>query len=421
MNSFFQGCSRPRGSRRGGPPRRLRAFARCAAIERGEAPLLRIAAVLLLPLALACFGPSTAVAADRAIRTLPDPLVLASGAKVRGLEDWPARRAEMRNLLLRDEYGDVPPPPASIHTETLDSGPLFDGAARMEHFALSWPEAAGFRMECGLITPTTPGPHPVIIAIDPAWEPQVRATARQVIARSYALAGLKYHDVDPDNGRRDVGIYPYYPKCPWRSLAAWAWAASRLADYLVTRTDIDRTRMAVTGHSRCGKAALLAGALDDRFALVAPHCSGTGGASLYRVQNAGSETLDLITRPNRFHYWFLPAFRSFAGREDSLPFDQHFLHALVAPRTLLVLQARDDHWANPRGAWAACVATLPVYRMYHVEDRLAYSIRPGGHDTTPGDWETLMDFADVVFRRAGLHNGSVVRGEGLLKAPAGLP
>jgi dienelactone hydrolase len=384
-------------------------------------PCRWIVAGVLFSLMLTSFGASAALAADQAIDATPDPLVFASGVRVRGVLDWAARRAEMRALLLKHEYGEVPPSPASIHVAVLDSAPLFDGTARMEHFALSWAEAARFRMECGLITPATPGPHPVIVAIDPVWQPHVRATARQVIARGYAFAGLKYHDVDADNGRRDVGIYPYYPQCQWRSIAAWAWAASRLADYLVTRPEIDRAHMVITGHSRCGKAAILAGALDDRFALVAPHCSGTGGAALYRVQNAGCETLDAITRPDRFHYWFAPDLRKYAGQENTLLFDQHFLQALIAPRAFLSIEACDDRWANPRGAWAACAAALPVYKMHQAQERLAFAIHPGGHDPTSSDWATLLDFADTVFRGAAQRNPNILRGEDVLKEPAGLP
>ncbi len=381
----------------------------------------RVVVVALVLSPVFCLSPLGSRAKGDEVIVSPNVLTAASGARVRGLNDWPARRAELRERLLEDEYGDVPPAPTEVHATLLDSKLLFEGTARLEHFKLSWAEAPRFSVECGLIAPTTAGSHPVILAIDPVWQDHVRATAQQVVARGYVLAGLKYHDVDPDTGQRDVGIYPSYPDYSWRSIAAWAWAASRLVDYLVTRPEIDRKQIGVTGHSRCGKAAILAGALDDRFALVAPHCSGTGGAALYRVRNAGCETLAMITQPDRFHYWFVPGLRAYADREDSLPLDQHFLHALVAPRAFLSLEAQEDRWANPRGAWAACVAALPVFRLFDAEDRVAYAIRPGGHDPVPADWETLMDFADTIFRGSKLQNPAILRGKDLCKAPASLP
>jgi dienelactone hydrolase len=378
-------------------------------------------AILVLLLAGCCFGPETTIDAGAETSVSPDPLVFNSGEAVRDPSAWPARRAEMRTLVIEGEYGAMPPPPGVVRAEPIDAQLRFDNSAKAEHFALSWPEAPGFRMECGLIVPTTPGPHPVIVAVDPVWQPHVEPTARQVLARGYALAGLKYHDVDPDKGERNAGIYPHYPEYRWGSIAAWAWAASRLIDYLVTRPEIDATHIVITGHSRCGKAAILAGALDERIALVAPHCSGAGGAALYRVHNRGSETLALITQPDRFHYWFVARLREYADREDRLPFDQHFLHALIAPRAFLSLEGQDDRWANPRGAWAACVAAIPVYRMHGAEDRLAYHIRPGGHDMTAGDWQTLLDFADTIFLGKALPAAGVLRGSALSDEPPGLP
>ena len=209
----------------------------------------------------------------------------------------------------------------------MDSVELFDGAARMEHFALSWPEAPGFRMECGLILPTIPAPFPVIVAIDPVWQPHVHPTARQVIARGYAFAGLKYHDIDPDTGKQNAGIYPHCPEHRFGSIAAWAWGASRLIDNLVERPEIDRLpRRCSTGPFRdAAKRRSLAGALDDRAAIVAPHCSGTGGGALYRIRNANCETLGMITEPKHDSIiGFYPVSVHMPRHEDTLPFDQHF-------------------------------------------------------------------------------------------------
>ena len=193
-------------------------------------------------------------------------------------------------------------------------------------------------------------------------------------------------------------MFPFYPDCDGGSLALWAWAAMRVADHLCTRDDIDASQMTVTGHSRCGKAALLAGALDERFALVAPHASGAGGAGSFRIQPAGVETLYSITKPERYACWFHPRLRGFAGKEYRLPFDQHFLQALVAPRALLSMEALGDQWSNPLGTQQTFRAALPVFRFLGVGNKAALWFREGGHEVVPEDWTALLDYADIIFK-----------------------
>ncbi len=339
---------------------------------------------------------------DFPVRTeLPDPLVLNNGERVIKKEDWPRRRGEIIALLLDYEYGHLPPPPDNLCAESIETKPALDGKAVATTFVLAMGPEPRFRMHCGLLLPAAGGPKfPVIIAIDPVWQEHVIPTAAQVIARGYAFAGFLYHDVDNDNADRSDGVYPFYPGYDWATLAAWAWGCMRLTDYLCTLEAIDRERMAVTGHSRTGKAALLAGALDERIALTAPHCSGAGGSGSFRIQPKGVETLALITDPARFHYWFHPRLAGFAGREDRLPFDQHFLKALTAPRALLSMEARADTWANPQGAQQTNLAAAPVFAFLGANENIAFFCRDGGHDMLPEDWGALLDFADHLFKGA---------------------
>jgi len=329
---------------------------------------------------------------------LPDPFMMNSGQRVSTLEDWKQRRAEITEMLLHYEYGHLPPAPTSMAVEEETVRDAFDGKAKVHEFVLRMNGKDGFSMHAGVIIPTSGGPKfPVIVAVNPVYGKHNEPTARQVIERGYAFAGFAYHDVDNDKDDRSVGIYPFYPQCDGGSLAVWAWGAMRVADYLSTRNDIDMSKVAVTGHSRCGKAALLAGALDERFALVAPHASGSGGAGSFHIQPKGVETLDMITQPKRFHYWFSPRLREFKGREDRLPFDQHFLKALVAPRGLLCVIGLGDVWANPLGTQQTNLAALPVFEFLNAKDKEALWFRDGGHDEEARDWDALCDFADFVF------------------------
>ena len=332
------------------------------------------------------------------LNELPDPFLLRDGGRVSTPGEWEKRRAEIGEMLLHYVYGHPPPAPASVSVENETVRDVFDGKARAHEFVLRMDGADGFSMRAGVIVPTSGGPKfPVVVAVHPVFGKRNEETARLVTGRGYAFAGFEYHDVDDDKGGRSAGIYPFYPNSDGGSLIMWAWGAMRMADYLATRDDIDLSKMAVTGHSRCGKAALLAGALDGRFALTAPHASGAGGSGSFRIQPRGAETLDFITRPGRFPYWFSPRLRGFVKKEDRLPFDQHFLKALVAPRALLDVIGLEDLWANPEGTQQTHLAALPVFEFLGAGDRVSLWHRDGGHDEEPRDWTALLDFADFVF------------------------
>ena len=165
------------------------------------------------------------------------------------------------------------------------------------------------------------------------------------------------------------------------------------------------------GHSRGGKAALWAGAEDERFALVVSNESGEGGAALSRRQFG--ETVERLT--TTFPHWFAANYSGFARREDALPIDQHMLLALVAPRLLYVASADEDLWSDPRGEFLSLAGASPVYGLWGdrairpgdmpaldrplVVDRRAYHVRSGGHNLTPYDWDRFADFADQRWPR----------------------
>ncbi len=161
----------------------------------------------------------------------------------------------------------------------------------------------------------------------------------------------------------------------------------------------------MVGHSRLGKTALLAGAFDERIALVIPHQAGCGGSAPSRGKVG--ESVKQIN--NGFPHWFNGAFKEFNDQPDRLPFDQNCLAALVAPRPMLFSNAVEDTWANPEGQFQVLLATDPVYRFLGVEglgakampepgklldSRLGYYLRPGKHSMTKEDWKVFLDFAD---------------------------
>jgi cephalosporin-C deacetylase-like acetyl esterase len=188
---------------------------------------------------------------------------------------------------------------------------------------------------------------------------------------------------------------------------AWAWGVHRAVDYLSQHPDLDPKRIAVVGHSRLGKTALVAAAFDDRIALAVPNQAGCGGTAPSRQNDPKAESVKRIN--TSFPHWFCGHFKAFNDATEKLPFDQHCLAAICAPRPVLYTNAAEDLWANPSGQFDMLKRATPVYELYGVkgleaeavpelgklaDSRLGYFIRPGKHAMTTPDWEVYLAFAD---------------------------
>jgi hypothetical protein len=387
---------------------------------------------------------------------LPDPLVMLNGERVTSKEQWISkRRAELKALFQYYMYGFAPPAPDNLEakTERTDSRAL-NGKATLKEITISFGPPQTPKIHLLLIVPNArqrPAPvflganfcgnHSVVndplILIPSGWiyphcaggkdraSPAGRGSqldvwaVDDVIARGYALATFYDGDVDPDRAEVREGIQPQLaPKGhkpgphDWGTIAAWAWGLQRAVDYLRTDKDIDSNKIIVMGHSRLGKTALLAAALDERIAMAIPHQAGCGGTAPSRGKIG--ESVKQIN--DHFPHWFNATFKEFNEHTDRLPFDQHCLVALVAPRPVLFGNAVEDTWANPQGQFEVLQAADPVYRLLGVggleartmpptgkliDSRLGYFIRAGKHEVTRADWKMFLDFADKHLAAAG--------------------
>jgi hypothetical protein len=363
--------------------------------------------------------------------TLPDPLRRADGSVVVSAQEWAERRAGILELFRQNVYGRMPGRPDSLRFERLEEDPAaMDGAATLRRVAIhSGHEGREHSFELTLLLPNDLlGRSPVFLLLNnrpPSNTDPTRTElsgfwpAEEVIARGFGIAAIQNNQLAPDDsatfregvirlfeGERSGARQPD----AWAALAAWAWGASRAMDYLETDPQVDADRVAVLGHSRGGKAALWAGAEDERFALVISNESGAGGAALSRRRYG--ETISRIT--TAFPHWFAPRFSEFGHREDQLALDQHMLVALMAPRAVYVASADQDLWADPRGEFISLAQASPVFALWGdriVGDgemppleqpahfgRLAYHVRRGTHNLTPYDWMRFLDFAETQWR-----------------------
>jgi len=396
--------------------------------------------------------------------SLPDPLLLAEGTKVTNAKTWKEkRRAEILRLFETQVYGRSPKPSLlqkfSMRSTDLQNG---NGRRHLVEATFGTKEKTVLKMNILLYLPVrTKGPVPVFLGLNfkgnhtiteeadiPITKAWVRNDAKlgitnhkasaksrgisssrwpvnTILKRGYGLATIYYGEIDPDfdDGFQN-GVHPYFfrkgqtkPAADeWGSIAAWAWGLSRAVDFFETLSKnypeypIDPKRVIVLGHSRLGKTALWAGAVDPRFAMVISNDSGCGGAALSRREFG--ETVSRINRS--FPHWFCGNFKKYDFRVNDLPVDQHMLISLIAPRPVYIASAKEDRWADPRGEFLSALAADAVYRLLGTEGlttktmpavnrpvsgRIGYHIRSGGHDITAYDWQQYMNFADKHLRK----------------------
>lgn len=386
--------------------------------------------------------------------TLEDPLRFVDGKRVRK-SNWPKRREEILNIFQREMYGQLPPVPDTVVVETVEEGPTMSGHATRRQVRM-WFRAdkTGPSIHWLILTPAFPkGPVPTVLMLNYSGnhtvvpdeevlipdfnyhvfiphtekergmmqDPNDRSIipVNMILARGYAFVTACYEDVSPDpDGRENQDKYAYTrifdlwgARDPKRSdnttsLMAWAWALMRGMDMIETDPILDENRVVVTGSSRLGKAALIAGAFDERISVVVPNQTGKGGAPLSKRYFGENVQVDIQS----FTHWYCRAYDKYAENESAMPFDQHLLLACVAPRALMI-QGFDEPWFDTKGEFLALQAASPAWEMLNkkglpkvdfpadyersaIGSYVAYYHRPLEHGIAATDWQYMLEFAD---------------------------
>ena len=334
--------------------------------------------------------------------------------KCGSLADWEKRRAEMLALLSEEEYGAVPPSLESS-AEITEQKLFFAGKGMLETVILSFPNAGEtFSFPVRLAYPARKERLPFIVFANFSQSvPDKHFPAEELIDNGVGVISFYYSDVSVDKNTFGDGAEKLFAdengnKRPCGKISLWAWGMSAALDYLLRRDLALPEFIAAAGHSRLGKTALWAAANDSRFSFVFSNDSGCSGAAVSRGKTG--ETIEDITRV--FPHWFCENFYKYAGHEYDMPFDQHFLLALIAPRTLAVGAAEQDTWADTFSQYVACKAADEAYRFFgkgggfedaepitgkeYGVNALFFRERPGTHFFSRDDWHYYL----AIMRRA---------------------
>ncbi|HEU4889924.1 MAG TPA: hypothetical protein VFT47_00145 [Vicinamibacterales bacterium] len=392
--------------------------------------------------------------------TLPDPLALKNGRTVTTAAMWRTRRAEILEDFEREVYGRRPKNTPKVTWEVKSTTNGMNGDVPIITKELvghvdnsSYPQVT-VDIQLSLSTPANAkGPVPVIMQFGGGFGPGRGAAGRggppagapapappagptwqqQVLARGWGYAQIVPNSIQADNGAGlTSGVIGLVNKGQprklddWGALSAWGWGASRALDYFETDKAVDATRVAIQGHSRYGKAALVTMAFDERFATGYISSSGAGGAKLHRRKFG--EVVENVAGATEYH-WMAGNYLKYAGNWDALPVDSHELIALCAPRPVFLSAGKgaepnpdgttvqiNDAWVDAKGSFLAAVGAGPVYRLLGKKDLgtkefppidttltdgdLGFRQHTGGHTAEP-TWPTFLTFAAKYFDRPG--------------------
>ncbi len=331
-------------------------------------------------------------------------------------------REEMLDILQKEEYGYLPPKPEKITFEVLEEDKNFCSSKAVYKKISAHCSLNGKVFSFAFHSVVPRGKDAAAIIVHIKFNDKISdifMPVEEMLDEGFAYISLFYENITSDNADMADGLAGVLFENGQREadaagkIAMWAWAVHRLMDYAQTVPELDAAKSVVCGHSRLGKTALLAGATDERFAVVYSNNSGCSGAALYK--DKVGENIKSITEV--FPYWFCENYLKYSGRDSEMPFDQHYLTACVAPRRVYIASAQEDKWADPVSEFMNCVAVGGFYeqmgltgfvhgnalpkpvQIFH-EGNVAYHLREGEHRFGYEDWQYLLKYAKKAFSKS---------------------
>ena len=324
------------------------------------------------------------------------------GSSCASIDAWEQKREELKSLILNEEYGvfpKIPEPTVALNRQGIN----FAGKADWDRvsFTFTLGEKAHTVETELILLKDEPLTKPLVIYIDFSKEtPSKYLPVEEILDSGCNIFKVFYQDVTTDDGDFENGL------CNLASgggedfgkLAVWSYFLRIMADYLKS---IGHTgTLGVAGHSRLGKTALLTAAYDERFDIACVNNSGCCGASPSRFKSEGEETIKAIV--GTFPFWFKKKFHSYVDNENALPFDQHMLLSLVAPRCAVIGCAELDYWADNDGAYNSCLLASGAWSVYG-KDGISTSFGSYDELINENKYPTLLGGEIGYFIRSGTH------------------
>lgn len=324
-------------------------------------------------------------------------------------------RGEMLEILQNEVYGLMPKKPERLNFRVEENViPNFCAGKAVcnKVFAECTINGKDFRFPFYATIPTDGEKHPFFVHINFREDvPDRYQPTEELIDNGFAVLSFNFNDVTKDNDDFTDGLAGVLYENGMRNnndagrIAMWAWAAQRVMDYAESLEHVlDLNYTIVCGHSRLGKTALLTAATDERFSFAYSNDSGCSGAAITR--NKQGETVKKIC--DKFAYWFCENYKKYIDAEESMPFDQHYLVASIAPRRVLIGSASEDLWADPVSEFLCCVAASPAFENGFQHDNhlpeigdeffagdVGYHLRRGKHYFGREDWNKLIKFVNM--------------------------
>ena len=321
---------------------------------------------------------------------LPDPFKKLDGTRISSKADWKCRREEIGAMYEKLMFGEKPRNPEKVEG-SYSGGKLtikVTDKGKSGSFSVKISNAG-----------TKDKPKPALIGFGGGMMGGgCGSLGNSTNGLDIAMITFNPDDVAPESGG---GMFFQLYNGGQGTIIAWAWGVSRIIDALEKTPDagIDVKHLAMTGCSRWGKGTLAVGAFDERIALTIPQESGSGGASLWRVgaqvnKQKGKQFVQGLNSAGTEGKWMISSFKNYDGKENTLPFDQHMLVSMVAPRALLIIDNAGQEWLGEVPSNYCGQASLETYKALGVTENYTYSQEGGhGHCQLPnGQFDEVKDF-----------------------------